>query len=298
VFGNVGVHKKKLEKGLCELDFIAEDRPLSEEEKFKREEFSRNLEWHVLLEEVSWTQKSRALWIKEGDSNTKFFHRLANSHRRHNTIEALVVDGQLIDDRTVIQYHIVEFDKKLYSEQYQWRPRVDNLSFLSIDKEDRIWMESEFEEDEIWAVFQNFKGDKAPEPDGFTMAFFQKCWEILKTDIIAVLKEFQTNGKFKKSLNATFVSLIPKKAGAVDIKDFRPISLIGGMYKIISKVLANRLKSVLGKVVSHSQTAFIKGRQILDSVLMANECVDSRIRFGTPSIIFKLDLEKAYDHVS
>jgi hypothetical protein len=56
--------------------------------------------------------------------------------------------------------------------------------------------------------------------------------EILKTNIIAVLKEFQTSGKFEKSLNATFVSLIPKKAGAVDIKDFRPISLIGGMYQI------------------------------------------------------------------
>jgi hypothetical protein len=94
------------------------------------------------------------------------------------------------------------------------------------------------------------------------------------------------------------VSLIPKKSGAVDIKDFRPISLTGGMYKIMSKVLANRLKVVSGKVVSHSQTAFIKGRQILDSVLVANECVDSRIRSETTGIICKLDLEKAYDHVS
>jgi hypothetical protein len=81
-----------------------------------------------------------------------------------------------------------------------------------------------------------------------------------------VFKELHYRGKF----NATFVSLIPKKAGAVEIKDFCLISLAGGMYRIISKVLANKLKLVLGKIVSSSQNTFIRVRQILDYVLMEN----------------------------
>jgi hypothetical protein len=99
-------------------------------------------------------------------------------------------------------------------------------------------------------------------------------------------------------LNATFIALIPKKVGAVDLKDFRPISLVGVVYKLIAKVLANRLKTMLGKITSLHQNAFVKGGQILDSVLIGNECIDSRLRSGISGLLCKLDLEKAYDHVN
>ena len=97
------------------------------------------------------------------------------------------------------------------------------------------------------------EGDKAPSPNGFTVAFFHKCWSVVEKNVMDFFGYFYRHSMFERSMNASFLTLIPKKCNAINIKDFRPISLVGSEYKLLSKVLANRLRAVLDNFISYSK---------------------------------------------
>ncbi|KAJ9541035.1 LOW QUALITY PROTEIN: hypothetical protein OSB04_027541 [Centaurea solstitialis] len=176
-------------------------------------------------------------------------------------------------------------------------PRWGLISSKKISVEEASDLERPFEEDEIWAAIKSCGGDKSPGPDGFTFGFFKAFWEIVKEDLIRAVKWFWEKGELGRGCNASFITLIPKVDAPSHLGEFRPISLIGSFYKILAKILAERIKGVMGKIINSSQSAFIKGRYILDGILIANEIVDYVKKKKKEGFIFKVDFEKAYDSV-
>ncbi|WMV38581.1 hypothetical protein MTR67_031966 [Solanum verrucosum] len=297
-FGELINKKNKLLNELAEIDLIQNDRMLTEDEMIIRATILVELEELAKNEESRWRQKSRVLWLKQGDNNTKFFQRVATTHRRYNTIDRLVISGEESKDPKEIKEHITEFYKKLYTESESWRPPFVMTNCPRISQEEQEWMQRPFSVEEVVHILKLCDGDKALGPDDFTMCFFKECWEIIKDDVMQTIHNFHQNEVFERSLNATFVALIPKKHGAEELKDFRPISLIGGMYKIIAKLITDRMKTVMGRLINEHQMAFLKDRQIMDASLLSNELVDSRVKQKIPGILCKLDIEKTYDHVN
>ena len=151
-FGHANVQKKQLLGGLRELDVLADSRSLSAKEKGKRELLTVDLGKVILIDEIYWRQKFRALWLKEGDTNSKFFYCLASSHQNTNTIGKLLINGVPSTSQDDIRDHIAQFYEQLYREDGYRRPYLDGIQFSAISDEDALWLERPFDETEIEIV--------------------------------------------------------------------------------------------------------------------------------------------------
>ena len=142
--------------------------------------------------------------------------------------------------------------------------------------------------------------DKAGGPDGLNPAFFQQFWPILGKEVYSCCKDWLNNNSFPTNLNDTNMVLIPKKENACRLKDLPPIALCNILYKILSKVLANRLKLILPHIISENQAAFVPERSINDNVLIAFELIHhmkQSSRGSEGDVALKLDISKAYNKV-
>lgn len=151
---------------------------------------------------------------------------------------------------------------------------------------------------EIKDALFSIDSNKAPGIDGFNAYFFKKSWAIIGGEIIEGVQQFFCTGYLPQEMNVALISLIPKKENATAVRDFRPIACCTVMYKIISKVLANRLQRVLDVIICDSQSAFVQGRLIFDNIILSHELVKGYNRKHiSPRCMVKVDIQKAYDSV-
>ncbi|GJY78973.1 RNA-directed DNA polymerase, eukaryota [Tanacetum coccineum] len=232
-------------------------------------------------EAADFIQKSKVRWVIEGDENSRFFHGIINKKRSQLAIRGILVDGSWQTE----PLFEARFKKPIFKKPNQ-------LSHNQV-----LDLEREVSRDEIRSAVWNCRDNKSPGPDGYTFEFFKKYWGFIGIDFCEAVEHFFNNGAFAKGCNSSFIALIPKIMDAKLVTDFHPISLIGCVYKVVTKIFAKRLAMVISNIVSNTQSAFVSERQILDGPFIINEVLHWCKRKNKKAMFFKVDFVKAYDSV-
>ena len=190
VFGKVETNKKEALRRVSYWDDLEKERELNLEEAEGRVNARADFKRWALAEEISWRQKSRETWLKEGDRNTGFFHRTANAHRRRNYITSISINGRKLEKEAEIKDGLVAAFQNLFSDPGGWRPSLLDLEINEIGSEEASRLEESFSEEEIWNAISGFNSDIAPGPDGFPIAFWIFSWEFVKEEVLGFFREF------------------------------------------------------------------------------------------------------------
>lgn len=257
----------------------------------------------LLTHEETWRLKSRAIWLNAGDLNTKFFHRYADSRRMHNAIWDLNDHGgrriwgtdDLLGEATR-HFHDYYCDPKNTSLAEQFKVIKEYPRMFNDEEGMDIFRDVTLQD--VENTLHGFAKDKSPGPDGWTVEIFIHFFDIMGEDIRLAVEESWKFGTVFGALNSTYLTLIPKTSHPDSYNDFRPIALCNLVYKVIAKIIADRIKPFLSKYISMEQYGFLQGRQIHDAVGVAQEILHSVKLKRLEALILQLDLVKAYDRVN
>ncbi|GJW26520.1 RNA-directed DNA polymerase, eukaryota [Tanacetum coccineum] len=265
--------KQALEGELHEVDEDLDHGTVNEELLVRRKDIIRQLHDIKTKGDAELIQKSKIRWAIEGDENTKFFHGIINKKRSHLAIRGVLIDGVWQIDPKVVKEAFQKHFEDHFNKVTSSGPKL-NFTFPKRLFHDQVEdLDRDVTRDEIREAVWSCGENKSPGPDGYTFEFFKKYWNLVGTDLCEAV------------------------ADAKLVSDFRPISLIGSIYKVVTKIMANRLAMVISDIVSDTQSAFVSDRQILDGPFIINEILQWCKRKNKQTLFFKVDFAKAYDSV-
>ncbi|KAL0312769.1 UNVERIFIED_CONTAM: hypothetical protein Sradi_5676200 [Sesamum radiatum] len=270
-----------------------------------QENLQCELDEQLLRLETKWRQKAKQMWLKDGDANTKFFHLTAILQSKANFIHSIKTrDNNVATDWEHIGNEFSIYFRSLFkSELDQSQPlpieHISELMRCVISEEENSEICALPTTEEIKGVVFNMASFKSPGPDGFPPCFFKKYWHIVGKHLNEAVRHFFLSGQLPPAINHTYITLIPKSLKADTVENFRPISLCNTTYKVISKILANRLKPLLDKFISPLQMAFVPSRTINENSILSHEIMHylHRKKGKKGFMAIKIDLTKAYDRV-
>lgn len=300
VFGNIFNRKNRL---INRLEVISDQlctNPTVELE-IAQKRLCHEYEQVLLQEELLWFQKSRSKWLSFGDRNTRFFHGITTVRRCKNNYDLLQDDnGNWIRHPPDLERMVTCYFKSLFSEDGEREPTCIWGAFPPLNEDDLCMLNKRLTRRDIHNVVNHMGAFKAPGIDGLQAAFLQIQWSTVGDSFCNLVFDVFCEPSKVKDLNDTLISLIPKVEKVSNIRHFRPISLCNVSYKVITKLLSNQLRSVMGKLVNPCQSSFVPNRQSRDNIIVAQEIFHSmRRKKGKKGwMAIKIDLEKAYDWLS
>ncbi|CAN0841413.1 Transposon TX1 uncharacterized 149 kDa protein [Linum grandiflorum] len=252
-------------------------------------------------EDTYWKQRAKQYFLQFGDMNTKYFHAVANGRRSKKVMKGILdATGtwkENIDDMArVVQSYFLDLFR---GDECEWQEVVGCVERRVTEADNRLLL-APFTDEEIREAMFSMNPDKAPGPDGFNPGFYQKFWHLVGSHVTSSCKEWMMKGELPQFVQNTTIVLLPKGDRPQTMKEWRPISLCNVLYRLVAKVLANRLRRVMPALVAEEQAAFVRGRSIVDNILIAFETLHSmklRRRAKHGEVAIKIDISKAYDRV-
>ncbi|XP_024630529.1 uncharacterized protein [Medicago truncatula] len=298
VFGNVHQYVKQAEQNLHaiqnQIQLTNPSDNLLNQEKMARCELNTAL----ARQECFWLEKARLSWHLEGDRNTSFFHRISKIKCKTKLINTLRVEENIISDPQEISNHVVNYFMNLFGTNpfLQDQMLVEEVIPQLVGGNINAMLTMLPSHEEIRNAVFSLNKESAPRPDGFRAFFFQTYWDIVQREVIDAVLQFFTSGWLLPNYNANILILIPKSNNADTIEQFRPIAMAKFKFKVISKIIADRLAQILPTIISKNQKGFIQGRNIKDCLCLASEAINLLHKKSyAGNIALKIDITKAFD---
>jgi hypothetical protein len=278
VFGNVSVAINEVNR----IQGIIDSGSITDEVLAQDYQAQLILSQALMLLDQFWREKARAEHFLHGDRNTSYFHRVARIHSSTKHISLIKNGEEVLEDPLDIERHILDYFISIFGSPNNCGANniIDSCIPAFVSHTDNDMVCNLPSAAEIKRTVFDMNVDGAPGPDGFGGHFYQYFWDVIVSGVVAAVQEIFIHGTLLHNLNSNLIVIIPKVTGADNMGYFRPIALANFQFKIITKLLADRLSIIAPKIIYEHQSRFITGRQIFDCVIVVSEAVNVLNRQG------------------